>query len=372
MYRFYLCRLLFLQSVTAQLLKEADLLREPSYTKIWNERYRKGFPHASLFQKGYVTDGDKKRLSSRIYPHGNSTADTLSQFKKDVPNGNSYNLVGDSVGDLPTELFERHHATLSVARSNGGAASSNGIVMFAGGVIDQSVPGVAVQSAVVDFYDESTRLWTTDTLSIARQDLSCTAVFHLILCAGGWYNDMNEDIQQTDVVDVYDTTSRTWLATMQLTEARSNMMASTLRGKVYFAGGNAGYYSRVYYSDRVDVYNSYTDSWDQTLKLPQARAFLAGGCALDTCVFGGGYYLGHYSTSRYPTITNRIDVLNVTSREWSKLQLLAPRASMGSTVQQDRFVVFAGGIGKFLLDFFLIFFLLNLNLDLLFFLLFRH
>ena len=44
-----------------------------------------------------------------------------------------------------------------------------------------------------------------------------------------------------------------------------------------------------------------------------------------------------------PTITNRIDVLNVESWEWEKLQLLEGRASMGSTVVQDRFVVFAGG-----------------------------
>ena len=100
-----------------------------------------------------------------------------------------------------------------------------------------------------------------------------------------------------------------------------------------------------YISDRVDIYNGQTQLWEETLKLPQARAYLSGGCAIDTCVFGGGYYLGHYSTFRNPTITNRIDVLNVTGRTWTKLQLLAPRASMGSTVQQNRFVIFAGGIG---------------------------
>ena len=122
------------------------------------------------------------------------------------------------------------------------------------------------------------------------------------------------------------------------------MLAADLKNKIYFVGGNAGYYSQVYFSDRVDVYNGHTQTWEPTLKLPQARAYLAGGCAIDTCVFGGGYYLGHYSTFRNPTITNRIDVLNVTDRVWSKMQLLEPRAAMGSTVQQDRFVVFAGGI----------------------------
>lgn len=202
--------LLLVPSTMGQLLAEADLLREPSYTGIWKERYSIGFPHASLYQKGYLTDGDKQRLGNRIYPHGNSTADTLSQYKKDVPNGNSYNLVGDSVGDLPTELFERHHAQLSVARSNGGAASANQLVLFAGGVLDESVPGVAVQSNVVDIYDESTRRWSTTSLSVARQDLVCHTVLHLILCAGGWYNDNNEDIRQSDAVDVYDTLARVW------------------------------------------------------------------------------------------------------------------------------------------------------------------
>jgi hypothetical protein len=343
--RMWVLLLLCLPVSLAQMLSEADILLEPSYTSIWKDRYFKGFPHASLLQKGYITATDKDRLKSRQYPHGNSTATTLSQYKKDVPNGNSYNMVGDSVGDLPTTLFDRHHGTLSVARSNGAAASANSIVLFAGGVLDQSVPGVAIQSDVVDIYDETTRTWTTSALSAPRQDLSCAAVLHLILCAGGWSNDNAEEITQSSIVDIYDTNSKSWLTPTSLSEARSNMLASPLRGKVYFAGGNAGHYSQVYYSDRVDIYDGATQTWDATLKLPQARAYLAGGCAIDTCVFGGGYYLGHYSSFRNPTITNRIDVLNVTGRTWEKLQLLAPRASMGSTVQQNRFVVFAGGIG---------------------------
>ena len=339
--------LLQVHIVTPQLFSEADLKKEPSYTAIWKERYNKGFPHASLRQKGYITDTDKNRLKRRTYPHGNSTAETLSQYKKDVSNGNSYNLVGDSVGDLPTNLFDRNHATLSVARSHGSAASKNKIVLFAGGVLDQSIPGVAVQSNVVDLYDETTRVWSTATLSAPRQDLSCVAVSNLILCAGGWSNNNNEEITQSAVVDVYNTDTKRFETTPPyfLSEARSNMMAATLNGKAYFVGGNAGYYSQVYYSDRVDVFNGATKTGEKKLKLPQARAYLSGGCAIDTCVFGGGYYLGHYSTFRNPTITNRIDVLNVTDRTWGKLQLLAPRASMGSTVQQNRFVVFAGGIG---------------------------
>ncbi len=330
---------------SAQLLIEDDVLRDPWYTSIWNDYYKVGFPHASLFMKGNFTDADALRMKNREYPFGNSTSSTLHQYKKDVVNGNSYNLVGDSVGDLPTTLFERDHMKLSVARSNGAAAALNGYVVFGGGVLDHSVPGVARQTAVVDIYHEPTRKWSTSLLSQARQDLTAVAVAKLILFAGGWFNDANEDITKSDVVDVFDTETGTWLAPTQISEARSNIFSSAAKnGMAYFAGGVAGYYSQVYYSDRVDVYNGTSRKWLKTLKLPQARAFISGGCAQSSCVFGGGYYLGHYSSWRNPTITNRIDILDVNTNTWEKLQLLEGRASMGSTVVNDRFVVFAGGM----------------------------
>ncbi len=331
----------------AQLLAEDDVLREPWYTQIWKDDYSKGFPHASLYQKGFVTNADKTRLDrQRVYPHGNSTAEALMQYKKDVPNGNSYNMVGDSVGDLPSQLFIRNHHALSQARSNGAAAATHDYVLFGGGVLDNSNPGVAVQSDRVDIYHEPTRVWTTSALpGGARQDLSAMAAGGLILFAGGWRNDADEDITHSDAVDVWDTSTQDWvLPGLTLSEARSNMFVDETQGKIYFVGGNAGYYSQVYYSDRVDVFDSATRTFEPTLKLPQSRAYLAGGCAQGYCVFGGGYHLGHYTSFRNPTITNRIDALNCTTGEWKKMQLLEARASMGSTVVQDRFVVFAGGI----------------------------
>ena len=328
----------------AQLLVEDDVLRDPWYTSIWKDYYYEGFPQASIYMKGNFTEQDRQRMQNREYPFGNSTAGTLHQYKKDVVNGNSYNLVGDSVGDLPTTLFDRDHAKLSVARSNGAAAGTNGYVIFCGGVLDNSVPGVARQTDIVDIYHEPTRSWSTGTLSQARQDLTAVAVAKLIMCAGGWFNDQNETIQNSVMVDVFDTETGTWLTPMQLSEARSNIFSSSTKsGAAVFAGGVAGFYSQVYYSDRVDVFNSTTRSWEKALKLPQARAFISGGCAQSSCVFGGGYYLGHYSSWRNPTITNRIDILDMNTKQWEKLQLLEGRASMGSTVVQDRFVVFAGG-----------------------------
>ena len=71
-----------------------------------------------ILQKGPVLRSDQRRLSKRLYPHNNATADSLQQYKKDVPNGNDYNLVGDNVGDLPSIFFRRNHSSLSVARSS--------------------------------------------------------------------------------------------------------------------------------------------------------------------------------------------------------------------------------------------------------------
>ena len=297
---------------------EDDILRDPWYTQVWKDYYKEGFPHASLFLKGNFTDEDALRLKRREHPFGNSTAGALLQYKKDVVNGNSYNLVGDSVGDLPSDLFDRDHAKLSVARSNGAAAATNGYVIFCGGVLDNSEPGVARQTDVVDIYHEPTRKWSTATLSQARQDLTAIHAGKLILCAGGWFNDENEDIRNSDVVDVFDTETGTWLPPTQLSEARSNIFSCTTKqGVAYFAGGVAGYYSQVYYSDRRRFQQHDTQVY---VKLPQARAFIGGGAhRMFVCLGADTTWATRLGATNN---TNRIDVLNVKTHTWEKLQLL--------------------------------------------------
>lgn len=308
--------------------------------------YGKLFPHNYLLQKGVLTPNDQQRLARRVYPFGNSTASSLNQYKKDIMNGNDYNLVGDSVGDLPSKFMVRNHTRLSVPRSNGAAAANNGYVLFAGGVLDHSNPSMARQSDVIDVWNEATKTWSLASLSVARQDLSAVAVGRYILMAGGWYNTADGAVHQSDVVDVWDAHTQTFLTPLHLSEARSNMCAVVLQGKVYFAGGVAGFYSQVYYSDRIDVFNSETQSWEQTMKLPMSRAAVGCGGVRDTILFGGGFHRAHYSSIEAPLVVSRLDVLNVTSKEWSRLNLLEPRANIAVTTMHNRYIVFAGGLGE--------------------------
>jgi len=39
------------------------------------------------------------RLTKKRFPYGNSTADSLNQFREEIRNGNDFNLVGDNVGE---------------------------------------------------------------------------------------------------------------------------------------------------------------------------------------------------------------------------------------------------------------------------------
>ena len=74
---------------------------------------------------------------------------------------------------------------------------------------------VTVALAVVDVYDDQSGLWTVDSLSSARKFLCATAVGQLALFAGGAL----DNVTATDVVDVFDVQSLSWLPTATLSQA---------------------------------------------------------------------------------------------------------------------------------------------------------
>ncbi|MBL0340047.1 MAG: hypothetical protein IPP71_03505 [Bacteroidetes bacterium] len=104
-----------------------------------------------------------------------------------------------------------------------GATAVGTKVFFAGG---QSLNGF--NYSVVDIYDNSTGLWTTANLSVARSGLSATTVGTKAFFAGGGA-----------VVDIYDNSTGLW-TTANLSVARADLSATAVGTKVFFAGGSAG------------------------------------------------------------------------------------------------------------------------------------
>jgi len=195
--------------------------------------------------------------------------------------GNIFSPIFSDVIDIyDADLGTWSTATLSEARTQPAATTVGDLAIFAGGVTvagytdavdiyddstglwstaQLSVPRlVGVQSAVtvgtrayfaggfdhtqavpvfdvIDIYDAQTDEWTTDTLSVARSFSATAAVGNTILFAGG-----NALAGVTDLVDVFDAGTGTWLPATALSLARGGIVRTDVNGKAFFAGGNAG------------------------------------------------------------------------------------------------------------------------------------
>ncbi|MEM9378820.1 MAG: kelch repeat-containing protein [Planctomycetota bacterium] len=141
-------------------------------------------------------------------------------------------------------------ASLSLARRDLAAASTDHVALFAGG----SVTPNRISVDAVDLYDARTGTWSTSSLSVPRQFASATAVGDRILVAGGvTSNDMG-----TDRVDVYDVATATW-SIASLSQPRVRPAAATVDRFAVFAGGTDSLFGVA--SDTVDVYDAVTGQW---------------------------------------------------------------------------------------------------------------
>ncbi|MCY7352452.1 MAG: kelch motif-containing protein [Cytophagaceae bacterium] len=77
--------------------------------------------------------------------------------------------------------------------------------------------------------------WSTASLSQARFGLSATSAGGKAFFAGG-YGQISSLQIQTNRVDIYDTATNTW-STATLSQGRNHLSATSAGGKAFFAGG---------------------------------------------------------------------------------------------------------------------------------------
>ena len=108
------------------------------------------------------------------------------------------------------------------------AATSVGtLALFAGG---EGAGGA--HSDTVDIYDDSTGLWTTSNLSLARRDIAAVTLGSKAIFAGGLILPFGS----TDVVDIYDSLTDTW-TTDVLSISRALLGGASVGHEALFAGG---------------------------------------------------------------------------------------------------------------------------------------
>ena len=135
-------------------------------------------------------------------------------------------------------------------------------------------------------------------LSKARGMMCATVGDGLIFFAGGneagFYSFTNPTLV-TDVVDIFNATSRTWMKAAKLSEARSSCSAEYMNGQAYFAGG----LNKLDNSDRVDMYTTKTGAWSRAILSQARQGMVSGVLSNGTVVFVGGLTFGGYNRWNY-------------------------------------------------------------------------
>jgi hypothetical protein len=178
--------------------------------------------------------------------------------------------VYDTIDVISSDLtVDSSSFALSEARGYLAGASSQGVIVFGGGVANYTDLGdgtiEATYSKTVDIYNLATNAHTTAHLSVARGMLTATATTDFIVFAGGVlssiYNASTwEVIEETNAkrIDIYHIATNTW-AVAELSNARAYLSSTAIDNTVLFTPGS-------YYEVDNGTYSlNYTSSADAFL-----------------------------------------------------------------------------------------------------------
>jgi PKD domain/Kelch motif/Galactose oxidase, central domain len=224
------------------------------------------------------------------------------------------------------------------------AVSSGNKIFFAGGEIgDGTWP---VDS--VDIYDVGTNTWAVSHLSTAGNSIAAAAVGDKVLFAGGDGGFTGPGRESR--VDIYNLTTNNW-STATLSEVKRGWHAAvSLNDKVYFAGGETwpnwtiGNYGA---SSKIDIYDNTSNSWS-TGNLLTARMGLTGITANDKIYWAGG------QTGWYPSFSLTCSVeITDQSNNLNLINYLSEPAWWGTAsgekavLKNNRIVYYRPGNNKF-------------------------
>jgi fibronectin-binding autotransporter adhesin len=211
-------------------------------------------------------------------------------------------------------------STLSYSADGPGTVAAGTAVFFAGG--DNSDTGYSCVSTF-NILNTATNSCSTGNLSLSRAGVAATAVGTNVLFAGGWTVLPYNNRQNSNVVDVYNTTTLSW-STTALPQAVSYLSAATVGNRAFFAGDG---------SNTVYIYDATTGGFS-TAALSQARNGLAATTIGTRVFFAGGASAG--------TASNVVDIYDASGSTWSSATLSQARDSLAATSLGNK-VFFGGG-----------------------------
>ena len=220
--------------------------------------------------------------------------------------------------------------TLSEAKSRLSMATAGNKILFAGGLLSS---GMA--SSTVDIYDLTNQSWSTAQLSVGRFLMAAISFGNKIYFAGGVISNTNYNYTLSSRIDIYDVTSNTW-SIAELSEPRSDMSVATIGNKIMFAGGTKLFNcSSFCTSDRVDIYNTSTNTWS-TATLSVARNGLSATAAGNKIYFAGG---GDWAVGS--GVYDHIDIYDDNTNSWTTSTLVERKSHHGA-IAVGNYIYWAG------------------------------
>ncbi|PIE80762.1 MAG: hypothetical protein CSA11_06840 [Chloroflexi bacterium] len=191
--------------------------------------------------------------------------------------------------------------------------------------------GGETESGVTDLvnrFDTATRTWHEMTAKqTAVSDTSAAVLFGEIYVPGG----LTAEGVPTNIVEAYSPVNNAWRPIASLPKAISGGLALSDGSYLYMAGGWDG----THYLDDLYLYDANNDSWRPLSNLPHPLASAAGGI-----VAGQLYILG--GTDGESSLDNCF-IYNIDEDSWQDCpSMLAPRSGAGTAVILNKLYVLGG------------------------------
>jgi N-acetylneuraminic acid mutarotase len=189
-------------------------------------------------------------------------------------------------------------APMQTARDGLGVAVVNGKIYAIGGFTESGVVGTNEE------YDPETDTWTLKKPMPNPRQVFAVAVYqNEIYCLGGTTDDSHwgttEYSAYSNVIDVYDPATDTWVTKPHMPTARLGLQANVVNGKIYLIGG-------LPQSDLNEVYDPANNTWETKAPLPTSTGGFVSAVVNNKIYSVGTYYNGSYipTTQIYDPDTN--------------------------------------------------------------------
>ncbi|WP_436867042.1 Kelch repeat-containing protein [Bacillus fungorum] len=277
-----------------------------------------------------ATSYNVKRSTNKGGPYTTIATDVTDTSYTDlyVENGKTYfytvsakNRAGESENSNEISL------TLFEGRVGAGVAKVNGKFYVIGGASGSTV------SNVVQEYDPNTNKWSNKAnMPTARTDLGVAVVDNKIYAIGGYRGNAFAYGGATNIVEVYDPTTDSWLTTMSMPVALSGGGTVALNNKIYVVGGLTGQLQAI---STVQEYDPATHTWSMKKNMPYALHHV-GVTVLNDKIYAVG---GGQNSARY----NYLQEYDPNTNTWTnKAGMKVARNTLSASVLNGKIYAIGG------------------------------